>query len=351
MTGGGGVSGSKANPPPTALERKPAKAFRLSLNLTDVVMSTANSAQSPQLNQTKAALRGSDRQEVQARWRGNGACICTTGTVPCHRDLPLEKLQSFCYSWHSLTDQEKWFLTHSQYYAAVDDTRGKGAEGHTKVKWYLNGSPLCYKNFCHMIGAGPNKVRQYLTDPDVRVPHHQMVHGVAAVGRPREASLYVDFFFMELYNSLAEPLAKVAKPGKANAEVFLDDQPWLGAEDVLNPQDLDGWDPHPPDISTLAMLTSAASGTPPLGLRERYIQHTSMSILYWQFLSAWDSIKETAKLNRGKGAQCKDDADIAPPCYNTFRVSCKCVQHPNTDPGWNPVWLVWWFKVGGGKMR
>ncbi len=74
--------------------------------------------------------------------------------------------------------------------------------------------------------------------------------------------------------------------------LYLGDEPWLGTGDALNPGEVEDWDPEPPDVSNLATLTAAANGNPPLGLRERYIQHTTLSILYWHFLATWDTLKD-----------------------------------------------------------
>ena len=52
---------------------------------------------------SKAALVGSDRERIAARWSGAGRCVCKAGTIPCHRDLPLEKLLAFCRAWHNLS--------------------------------------------------------------------------------------------------------------------------------------------------------------------------------------------------------------------------------------------------------
>ena len=113
----------------------------------------------------------------------------------------------------------------------------------------------------------------------------------------------MDFWFMELYNSAGEPLAMQTKLGRMtqagpDADIYLQNEPWLDMCDSLNPGEDQDWDPAPPDVSKFVMLTKAAGGAPCVGLRERYIQHTTISILYWQFLAAWETLKEHTPVKR-----------------------------------------------------
>jgi len=73
------------------------------------------------------------------------------------------------------------------------------------------------------------------------------------------------------------------------------------------------------------MLTAAADGLPVVGVRERYIQSTKLSILYWQFLATWETLKDmaelkTSPLGRTSGPQVSQCGPFhrPPPCYTTF---------------------------------
>lgn len=318
----------EARPRPTSLAsahwalctRKRAKLYKASIKLTDVVVSSAGSPQACAAPASKAALAGSDRAHVHSRWEGKGRCVCKTGTVPCHRDISFESLYRFCMAWHNLSATEKWLLMLTQYTGAQEQL--KGETGPTKVNWYIQGVPVCFTNFCHLLAVGPMTVRGYLKEaPAVPTPRG-CDDARGARGRPREQAPLVDFFFMELYNSSGEPLAKQAKEGHrgTDADIVLHDSPWLDICDSLNPGEDQDWDPAPPDVSKLTMLTAAAAGGPVVGLRERYIQHTTVSILYWQFLATWDTLKGQVPEHRGKGAEEKLGQ---PPCYNTFRARYK----------------------------
>jgi hypothetical protein len=134
---------------------------------------------------------------------------------------------------------------------------------------------------------------------------------------------------MELYNSAGEPLAKLRKttqvPGDDAAEIVLNNGAWFDYDVSPDVEELYDWDPQPPDVSKFSMLTAAADGVPAVGLRERYIQHTKLSILYWQFLATWDTLKDMAELKasplgRKSAPQVPQVGDLnrPPPCYSTF---------------------------------
>ena len=111
-------------------------------------------------------LKGSDRVEVRARWEGPGRCICKTGTIPCHTDLPLDKLYNFCVAWHSLSPDEEWFLMVTQYTGATGAPEQKDGRGCLKLTWYLQGVPLCFTDLCHLIATGPMTIRRLLKEGD-----------------------------------------------------------------------------------------------------------------------------------------------------------------------------------------
>ena len=94
-----------------------------------------------------------------------------------------------------------------------------------------------------------------------------------------------------------------------DADIYLKNDPWLDMCDSLNPGEEQDWDPAPPDVSKFVMLTKAAADAPCVGLRERYIQHMTVSILYWQFLAAWDLVGTVGYSDpMGWGNRAKDAA-------------------------------------------
>ena len=302
-----------------------------SLQLSDVVVSAARSPGVKCKEKSKAAVAGSDKKQVKELWQGEGRCICQCGTVPCHRDLPFEDLYNFCVAWHDLSNDEKWFLIRTQFVSTKDGEEHRSARASpVKVSWHMQGVPLCFKNFAHLLRVGPMTLRGYLKDPvEVEVPNACELQGGGQRGRPRFQSNIVDYFFMELYNSAGEPLAKTLKTNASHmdTDICLSSNPWLNAKDNLNPDEEDQeWDPSAPDVSRLNMLTLAACGAPAVGLRERYIQHTTMSILYWQFLATWETIKEYTQEAPGKGAKgqrskrAKEQILAKPPCFGTFKT-------------------------------
>ena len=306
------------------------------VNMSEVVISAAAKAPSEDQKASKHQLMGADPNQVRARLRGEGRCVCTTGTIPCHRDLPLKDLQSFCTAWHNMSNEEKWLMTHTMYHNLTDNTGAEKKVG--KIAWSVQGTRLCFPNFCHTIHVGPMTIRNYINEKQSEaVP---MPRGRRPGDRPQGE--LCDFFFMELYNSAAEGLAKPSQGTRRSAaqhrptdqgqesDIHLHDDPWMNAGDPLNPGEDVSWEPTRPSVDQTRMLTQAARGLPAVGLQERYIQHTTPGILYWEFLAVWDTLKEharkPAKETRRPGAGDQETSLPSPPSIGTFRGR------------WNEVW-------------
>jgi len=242
--------------------------------------------------------------------------------APCHRAIPFADLYSYCLSWHSLADSERWLILRTQHQVG---------DAPTKLFWSVQGHKVCFTNFCHLIAVGPMTIRKHLKGdiiPNAPKACTESQGPQRKVGRPRHQGNVVDFFFMELYNSSSEPLAK-SSAGKAQgpdeAEVELSHGAWFGHNSEPDLEEAYDWDPQPPDVSKFAMLTAAADGLPVVGVRERYIQSTKLSILYWQFLATWETLKDmaelkTSPLGRTSGPQVSQCGPFhcPPPCYTTF---------------------------------
>ena len=68
-----------------------------------------------------AARQTVDQERIRKRWAGEGRCICKTGDpIPCHRALSFQVLFRFCMLWHTLSDEERWFLVTTQYGAQAE---------------------------------------------------------------------------------------------------------------------------------------------------------------------------------------------------------------------------------------
>ena len=292
----------------TPTGKRPKRRALATVNMSEVLISAAAKAPTEDQKTSKHQLMGADPKQVRARLQGEGRCTCSTGTIPCHKDLPLRDLQSFCTAWHSMSDEEKWLMTHTMYQSVVKENGQAQQKRVGKVAWSLHGTRLCFPNFCHLIHVGPMTIRGYINEK-------QSATVAAPRGRrpgDRPQAELVDFFFMELYNSAAEALAKPARGDRRpeaqhrptdqgpESDIHLHDSPWLDAGDPLNPGEDDSWEPTRPSVDQTHMLTQAARGLPVVGLRERYIQHTTVGILYWEFLAAWDTLKEHARKPKPK---------------------------------------------------
>jgi len=247
---------------------------------------------------------------------------------PCHRAMPFTDLYNYCMVWHSMDEAERWLMLRTQHQMSDLPV--------CKLKWSMQGYQVCFKNFCHLIAVGPMTIRKHLNgEAATPVPKSCSDGPSRGVGRPRHQGSIVDFFFMELYNSSGEPLAKSSKV-KAHcdeAEVELSHGAWFGHNTDPDVEEVYDWDPQPPDVSKFSMLTAAADGLPAVGLRERHIQHTKLSILYWQFLATWDTLKDMAEVKAsplGRKSQASPGSQIGelnrpPPCYTTFVERYKTV--------------------------
>ena len=67
------------------------------------------------------------------------------------------------------------------------------------------------------------------------------------------------------------------------------------------------------------MFTQVACGLPVVGLKERYIQHTTVAILYWEFLACWDLLKEHARKPRKTSPGDQETSLPSPPSIGVFR--------------------------------
>ena len=338
-------------------KHKTRRKYKAKVDITDQVVGQAGylaegsrrEGEAPQ--QTKTAEEGADPKAIHKRWQGPGRCICQSGApIPCHRALKLAALIAFCTLWHALSETEKWFLV-CTLFSVVQEGSVCAGETVGKRNWYIQGTQLCFKNFCHLIKVGPATMRQYMKQG--RNPAPPQPKG-RRPGKHIQRDT-VDYFFMELYCSAAEPLAKKPVPKNKiptgshyeHADIFLKDSPWLNSKGGLNrgehrttqfrsaevkecrgpeddipdliEDDNEDWNPDLPGVDLTGMLTQAAAGAPPPGLKQRWIQYTTLGILYWQFLSTWEVLKE-------QGFKTNQSMPEKPPCFVWFTKR------------WNELW-------------
>lgn len=120
--------------------------------------------------------------------------------------------------------------------------------------------------------------------------------GVLPVPRQHQQSDNVDYFFLEMYQSAAEPLPVATKARDAETalgQLDLDEMdPWL--VELSDQQDHAGvlaceedWDPDRPPVSDAA-LTVHARDSVVVGLPVRWLNHSNLTELYWVFLATWE---------------------------------------------------------------
>ncbi|CAJ1390193.1 unnamed protein product [Effrenium voratum] len=293
----------------------------------------------------------------------------------CHTRLSQRRILAVCRAFWQMSDAERAHMLRAVYFAAAGpDPAGRAGseeseshESRCKRQWQLCGQQVCLSNFACILGTSQSSIwKQIYGQPDRRAGSLS-----ARFTQATAASMAVDWWLWELYNSAAEPLPDHPKPKKAvktsSASHFWMDEPWLrpgdrvasevaseGSSDEFQPEDLgigwvhppyegilapgngnagdhascaehgDGgdqtslkWSPDHPVVDQLSAWT-VASQRPSIGLPVRYLQHTTLHSLYWLFTASWDTIKE--HLPSGATKQAKD----GPPSYRTFCARWKC---------------------------
>jgi len=172
-------------------------------------------------------------------------------------------------------------MTHTMYQNLAKEG-GRAENKVSKVGWSLHGTRLCFPSFCHLIRVGPMTIRGYINEKQSEVV--ATPRGRRPGDRPQGE--LVDFYFMELYNSAAEALAKPVRGARRpeaqhrptdqgpESDIHLHGSPWMDAGEPLNPGEDDSWEPTRPSVDQTRMLTQAARGLPVVGIRERYIPST-----------------------------------------------------------------------------
>ena len=288
--------------------------------------------------QTKAAQKASDKEAIKARWLGPGRCVCAAHKSKkpnkgpaCHRALPLTALLRTCLALAAMSSEEKGFIFHFMYNQNSDPSRRQDVEGGRsgRHQWAIEGHRLCFTNFAWLLFTSPDTIREFVqieAGPDGKRISKRST-GLPSGRRKGSGAqgMLVDFFFQEYYQSSAEPLPKAStREGHLDSDIQRKINgkwgPWLNKGDRLNDVDDDQYDPDRPCVDVQRMLTLACSGAV-VGLPVRFIQHSTLTNLYWQFLAHWDTLNEASR-----SMDVKRQGLQKPPSFATF------------ERRWDEVW-------------
>lgn len=307
---------------------------RPSLNLSvssaglQALASTASGRVTHKISTTYENL-GSDPDEVKKRL-ANATCACQG---VCHRGVKLKPLQMLCQLFWSLSSLERGMLIRHEYAAALGQEDQDGLEPSAELlkraSWSMCGQAVCVPIFCNLLRTGEKTIRKDIAGvPDSR---RSVLGGeYSPAPRKHEKSDQVDWFFLELYQSAAEPMPEdkrcawttlLGQDCAASQHEF--ESPWTDAPSfgglaVLPSGSLavssSGLglpgveDDHVPNLTfnpvsacTIACLAGVA------GLPMRYLPHCRLVDLYWQFIAAWDEQNSNGYLSFQ-----------TPPCFRTF---------------------------------
>lgn len=149
--------------------------------------------------------RGQDRETAAAHLL-KGSCRCKR---QCHRQVPLAELTAVrTYFWQQPADLRAHLLR-SLYEAALAEGCPSGrlaVEGDdsassdvstpsTRVQWKLCGVPVCRQNFAFLLGTNSRSITRAIKGTvDSR--------RLRISGEPTAQAELIDFFFLELYQSV-----------------------------------------------------------------------------------------------------------------------------------------------------
>ena len=169
-------------------------------------------------------------------------------------------------------------------------------------------------------------MRKFIDEiPDMR----RRLPGVLPAPRHRVQSDLVDNFFLEMYQSAAEPLPTdtvKARSGTVDDSIALDEDPWLAAgasvqaeQEALMGENVDKWNPDFPVVNEAPLAVQARDFTV-VGLPVRWLNHSNVRELYWLFLATWE-VQAAHQLREDLGLPQGHD-DLAAPAFRTFQRRC-----------------------------
>jgi hypothetical protein len=262
-------------------------------------------------------VRGASEADVEAR-RLTGNCRCSGLKTKCHVKVPMRALQTTCRVYWGLNEEERGHVLRMTYRQAQGGFEGEMSgeenelESRSCVQWHLAGVPVCFSNFCHLLGTSEPTVRKQLRgEMDGRRLREKSAPSVQAE--------HVDFFFYEIYHSAAEPLPLSHRGGNPRGKkgptdhslvaVWFDDEAWLHLGDAWEEEALPPvGSMDQPSVDSLAGFTLVSKAGLP-SLAQRYLPHCELHDLYWLFSAAWEV--QTSRRPELQGISC--------PSYSTFR--------------------------------
>ena len=261
---------------------------------------------------SKKTEMAKDPKAIKARYAGNGRCVCAAHknkkAPPCHRRVPFALILQLCSALAGMSTEEKGFIFHQMYNAGEEDeeSRRRAELRCNRRAWCIGEHKMCFTNFCWVLFHSPATVREFVTieagsDGKRMSKRHKCSK---KTGRPNKQGMQVDFFFQEYYQSAGEPLPQVTQRqanGNAHGDADIVQEvdgrwgPWLNKGDPLNGQDNDEYEPDRPIIDIAHMCTLACDGAV-VGLPVRFLQHSTLYALYWQFLAHWEALQSSGRL-------------------------------------------------------
>ena len=205
-------------------------------------------------------------------------CVCR-GARPCFQGFRVPTAVGIARAFWAIEPGVLNVLLHSMYLDACQNRKS------AKVKWCIGSSPVCFPAAAAILGTSTRTLRRYYTGAwSPKVP---------GMGRPRNSSMLVDFFFASLYTSAAEPLGRDHLEEQKIKEATVDpdyshpDNPWM--DEV--PDFIVSWNPDRPPVELHAQLAALANNPgADIGLPVRYLGHAPLVHYYWLFHSHWDSL-------------------------------------------------------------
>jgi len=284
---------------------------------------------------TKHTEAAKDPKKIKERVAGQGRCVCQLHKKhkgpPCHRSIPIAAIIRLCITLASMSVEEKGYV----FYHLYQEERERS--GSRRQEWQIEGHRMCFTNFCYILFMSPQTVRDFCATeagPNgerISKRHTGMKKGCQGL---QGAGKQVDFFFQEYYQSAGEPLPKASQRQGVQAlqghtgdaeimqEINGNLKPWLNTGDALNQGEDEEYDPDRPVLDVTRMCTLACDGQV-VGLPVRFVQHSSLWGIYWQFLAHWDAL-----LSAGRLGVTESGHRGAAPSFATFRRRWQAVwQH------------------------
>ena len=224
-------------------------------------------------------------------------------------------------------------VMYSMYSEASGRNEQTGKCSFKHVSWMMGAVQVCFRFFCCLLGTGQNTIRKYVNG----TWGPKMVHT-----KEKSASHFVDFFFMSMYQSAAEPLPHLPVAAQALARPRKDpdpdfdhpDMPSLNAGDPLNPEERENWSVQPPPVEMYSKLAAVAhDSASDIGLPCRFLPNMPLIHFYWLLVSSWDSVQamthfpvcqksashRSESRSSAHGDESRSPGGWGVPSYDTFR--------------------------------